>query len=110
MFRHVIILGVAILAGCTATSSQASTVAALQSAYLAAATAESLYISSGKASGTTLKIIEEYRTAAYTAIEPLVRAEESGAAVVTAAETEAAQAALTELTTYLVSQNIEGAT
>lgn len=109
--KRIIILAVLAVAGCATAPSQATDVAALQSGYLAAATAESLYISSGSASVPVIKQIEAYRLPAYNAIEPLVQAEESGASVVTAAETEAAQAALTALTAYLATQNIStGAT
>lgn len=97
-----------LLAGCASPTPVASSVAGLQSAYIAAASAESVYISSGKASPAVVTQIEKYRLPAYNAIEPLVQAEESGTSVVTAAETEAAQLALTQLTAYLATQKIGG--
>lgn len=88
------------LLGACALSTSAGQVASLQSAYIAAASAESVYISSGQAKPAVIAQLEQYRLPAYNAIEPLVKAEEAGTSPVTAAEIEAAQVALSALTTY----------
>lgn len=94
----------ALLAGCA--NAPIDTVASLQSSYIAASAAEGIYISSGKANPAVVGQAEKYRLPAYNAIEPLVQAEETGTSPVTAAEIEAAQAAIAALTTYLAAQNI----
>lgn len=106
------LLGVLAIAACTSTS-QVSTVAGLQTAYIGAVDVDNAYAALPTHSATVLKQIGVYRVAAFNALQPLVVAAECVptsttpcASVITAAETEAAETAVSQLTAYLVANNI----
>lgn len=101
-FASITALG--LLAGCA--TSQNAVVAGIESGYIAAESAELVYIQSGKADPAIVKQAETYRIAAANAIKPVLSAAASGGSAATAAEVEAAQAALAALTGYLAANDI----
>lgn len=97
-------VAVGLLAGCAA--GQNSVVAGLESGYIAAESAELVYEQSGHATAGTIRQIETDRLAAEQLISPLVATAEAGGSVTTTAELEAAQAALTTLTNFLIANGV----
>jgi len=94
----------ALLVGCA--TDQNAVVAGIESGYIAAESAELVYIQSGKANPAVVKQAETYRIAAANAIKPVLAAAASGGSAASAAEIEAAQTALSALTSYLVANGI----
>lgn len=97
--KIILLSAFALLASCA--TSQNQVVAGLESGYIAAESAELVYQQSGHATAPVVAKIETYRVDAEQAIAPLLTAAETGGSVATAAQIEAAQAALTQLTAYL---------
>ena len=108
MKRFILAASILALAGCA--SNQNQIVAGIESGYIAAESAELVYEQSGHATAPIIKQAETYRLQAQAAIAPLLAAAEAGGSVATAAEIEAAQAALSQLTAYLTTNGITPAT
>lgn len=104
MKRLLALAGIALLSSCAVSQNQV--VAGLESGYIAAESAELVYQQSGRATAPVIRQIETYRVAAQQAIAPLMTAAETGGSVATAAQMEAAQAALTALTNYLIANGV----
>jgi PKD repeat protein len=89
------------------TPSPAQTVFTAASALSAAELAASAYESLPTANAAVKAQIKAYDNTAYNIVQPLVAAAASGQSVVTAAEAEAAQAAVTTLTNYETSNGVK---
>lgn len=109
MWKPVIIAGALLLAGCAGTSTPSpADIAFAASASLDQAEVLALaYAKSPVADPAVVAKIKALDNTAYNAIHPLVDTAKSGGSVVTAAEAEAAQAALGALTSYLVSNGVK---
>jgi len=103
------------LASCSTTNTDAQTVFALVGAYTAAATAEAAYLAlppcgagtpvcSDPAVAVTMK---HYDLQAYNALQPVLVAAQSGGSVIDAAALEAAEAAVSTLTSYQQQQGVK---
>jgi hypothetical protein len=77
------------------------TLFATVSAFTVAEQAASAYETMPTANPAIVTQIKAYDLQAYNAIQPLMAAEQAGTSAVTAAEVEAAEAAVTTLSTYL---------
>jgi len=108
--EKVIIFACALLAGCASNGSGPSPTEILYAASAAldqTEVAATVYITSPIADPAIKAQIKAYDNTAYSAIHPLVEQAGAGQSVVTAIEAQAAQAAVSQLSSYLISKGIK---
>lgn len=104
-----IIYGACVLAGCTLSASAPTPTEAFYAASATLNEAEiiaTIYVQSAGADPEIKAAIKAYDQTAYSAIHPLMEQVQAGQSVLTAAEADAAQAAVSALSTYLTAQRI----
>lgn len=104
-----IVYGACVLAGCSTTGSAPTPTEAFYAASATLNEAEiiaTIYVQSPGADPEIKAAIKAYDNTAYSAIHPLMEQVQAGQSVLTAAEADAAQTAVTALSTYLTAKGV----